>query len=46
MDLHLRENDTIEKFKTGISNNKKHSRIQVIYNESNESIIKNFLKME
>jgi len=40
------KNDTIEKFKTGISNNKKHSRIQVIYNESNESIIKNFLKME
>jgi len=30
----------IEKFKTGVSNSKKHSRIQVIYNEVNESIIK------
>jgi hypothetical protein len=39
-------NNTIEKFKTGISNNKKHTRIQVIYNESNERIIKNLLKME
>lgn len=33
----------IEKFKTGVSNCKKHSRIQVIYNEVNESIIKKLL---
>lgn len=37
------KNDSIEKFKTGVSNSRKHSRIQVIHNEMNESIIKKFL---
>lgn len=37
------KNDSIVKFKTGVSNSRKHARVQVIFNETNESIVKKFL---
>jgi len=37
------KNNAIKKFKTGVSNSKKYTRIQVIHNDLNESIINDFL---
>jgi len=40
------KNSDFERFKTGVSNSRKHSRVQVVYNENNESIINTFFDID